>query len=387
MNDNKIRMNRKKIIIITLIILLLTIGITSAQEGYPRTVKDFYGNEIVLDKAPERVVTSGLEYLAYLGKDVVDRVIWSSKSSDSPTDMAITEIFGTEDICTMEGSMITMVEQIIAKKPDLVLIGDSKTSEEDRAEFREKMNAAGIPVYFYTCQSNLFSNSKECLEVNLLPISEIFAKEDRAHYLIDLIDEGTKNLETMLQKSDIPETKNVYVAGGAGKSRPNFLGSSPATYHPLLYLDDYVHNIMYDITDEEYLTMEFEKLYQYEEEEGKIDVIFISLGCWDNFKELWHKDPNKFNVLTPFKTGEVYVVTDWFPRAYMCLGGAYLLASNLNPEALEDFDVNNYVRTLMNEFYGDEQAGGIVYNKVVEYLQDKTGQDIQLFGKVNLAKV
>lgn len=380
-------MNRKKFVIVTLIFLLLAVGITTAQDGYPRTVKDYYGNEIVLTKAPERVVAQGLEYLAYLGKDVVDRVIWSTKSSDSPTDMAITEIFGMEDKCTMEGSMITMTEQIIAKNPDFVLISDGRTSEKDREEFQKKMNTAGIPVYFYTSQSNLFSNSKECLEVNLLPISEIFAKEDRAHYLINLIDEGTKNLEIMLEKADTTNIKNVYVAGGAGKSRPNFLGSSPATYHPMLYLDDYAHNIMYDITDEEYLTMDFEKLYQYEEEKEKIDVIFISLGCWDNFKLLWQKDPNKFNVLTPFKTGEIYLVTDWFPRAYMCLGGAYLLNTYLHPETMGDYDVNTYIRSLMNEFYGDEKAGDIVYNKVVDYLQDKSGQDIQLFGKVNLAKV
>jgi ABC-type Fe3+-hydroxamate transport system substrate-binding protein len=376
-----------KVTALIVVALLLTVSVVTAQEGYPRTVKDFYGEEIVLEQAPERVVTQGLEYLAYLGKDVVDRVIWSSKMSDSPTDKAINEIFGMEDKCTMDGTMISMSEQIIAKKPDLVLISDAKTTEKDRAEFRKKMTAAGINVYYYTSQSNLFSNSKECLEVNLLPISEIFAKEDRAHYLISLIEEGTSNLEKMLENVDTTEKKNVYVAGGAGKSRPNFLGSSPATYHPMLYLDDYAHNIMYDITDKEYLTMDLEKLYQYEKDEGKIDVIFINLACWDDFKQMWQKDPSKLKALTPFKTGEVYLVTDWFPRAYMCLGGAYLLASYLHPEAIGNYDVNGYIRQLMNEFYGNEENGGIAYNAVVEYLQNKSGQDIQLFGKVDLDKV
>ncbi len=355
------------------------------SEGYPRTVTDFYGAEIVLSGMPGRVVAAEIEYLAYLGEDVLDRVIWAGRGqSASPANAGMIEAYGLDGVCTMTGRMITMAEQVIAKNPDLVLIGDGQTSPADRAGFREVLEAAGIDVYFYTSQSNLFSDSKECLEVNLVPIAEIFAKEERAQHLIDYVETETARLTAMLDAAGASDIPDVYVAGGAGKSRPNFLGSSPATYHPMLYLDDYAHNVMYDITTEEYLTMEFETLYEYEAGHGAIDTVFISIPCWEDFRDKWRSDSSRFTALGPFKTGEVYAVTDWFPRAYMCLGGAYLLAPVISPGSLGDLDPEAEVRGLMNEFYGSTEAGGIVYDHISRYFRDTTGIDGDLFGKVPL---
>lgn len=359
-----------------------------SSPGYPRTVTDFYGAEVLLEDAPERVVAAEIEYLAYLGEDVLDRVVWSGKGQGtSPTNLGMIEAYGLEGVCTMTGKMITMAEQVIAKNPDLVLISDGQTTPDDRAHFRGILEAAGIDVYFYTSQSNLFSNSRECLEVNLMPIAEIFAKEERAQHLIDFIETETERLGAMLEDGCGSEQLNVYVAGGAGKSRPNFLGSSPATYHPMLYLDDHAHNIMYDITDKEYLTMEFETLYQYESGTDRIDVVFISIGCWDDFKQKWNSDAARFKALSPFEADEVYAVTDWFPRAYMCLGGAYLIAQRICPDALDGFDAEELVRSMMDEFYGSTEAGGIVYEHVSQYFRGMTGIDADLFGKVDLEAI
>lgn len=399
----------KKIIIAVLAIVIIVIGsaaVVMTKEGkgnsggdngqvdtgedYPRTVKDFTGTDVVLEKKPERVVAASVEYLVYLGQDVVDRIVWAGHNANFPEERGVLEAFGIEDKCTLKGNIITQIDAILEKKPDLVLIHDSGSSgatAADREQFRDTLAKAGIDVYIYTVQSNLYSNSKECLEVNLMPIAEIFAEEDRAQELIDFIDDETKNLEEILAGVDATDQKNVYVAGGAGKARGKFLGGSPTTYHPMLYLDDYAHNIMYDITQEEYKVMEFEELYQYERDHGDIDVIFINITAYADFLGLYKENPNRFSPISTFGTGEVYVITDWFPRAYMGLGNAYLIGQYLYPDAF-DFDVDEYLMKYMVKFYGSEEAAKIVYDTVIENISDKTGQtDVSLLTKVDLSRI
>lgn len=196
-----------------------------SEEGYPRTVKDFYGHEMTLQESPKRVVAMGMEFLVYLGQDVIDRVIWTAAPRGGMNADPLNHVFDLSDVATAQGAMISMAEEIMSKKPDLVLMGDSKTNEKTRENFRQTLNAAGINVFFYTNQSNLFSNSKQCLEVNLIPIAKIFNKEDRAQELYDFIISLTDGLYERLSKATMDGKKNAYVAGGAGKQRPNFLGS------------------------------------------------------------------------------------------------------------------------------------------------------------------
>lgn len=120
------------------------------EEGYPKTVEDFYGNMVTFNESPKRIVAMGMEFLVYLGPDITDRVIWTSKSTANTGADPLYDLFDLEDVATVSGSMISNVENIIKKRPDLVLMGDSQTSEKDRNEFRDILNEAGINVFFYT---------------------------------------------------------------------------------------------------------------------------------------------------------------------------------------------------------------------------------------------
>ncbi|WP_400149281.1 ABC transporter substrate-binding protein, partial [Candidatus Methanarcanum hacksteinii] len=361
---------------------------TDVEEGYPRTVTDFYGTTITLEKKPSRVVCQGIEFPSYLGKSVIDRLIWCSSPSTIET-KALVDYYDIGNVCSLKGTMISMTEDIMGKNPDLVLISDSRVNEEQRKTFTQIMNSAGIPVYFYTNQSNLYSNSKECLEVNLLPISEIFGMEDRAKEIIRYVDEKTKELETMLSGQS-STGKNVYIAGGAGKARANFLGSSAATYHPFNYVDKYVHNVMKDILpNTEYTTdVTFETLYQYEAKTAKIDEILISYPAWTDFKNKWGDSTTRaqLNALSAVSSGEVYIITDWFPRAYMGLGCAYYLAEHYYPDLFGSFDTAGFMKDLMKQFYVDDELTNTIYNLMTERM-GATGQEPSLFVKVDTSKI
>lgn len=358
---------------------------TPVEAGYPRTVEDLKGNIVTLDKKPERVVIQGIEYASYLGQDVMNRIIWAPEPRWAE-DKELVDIWDMNDVCTMNGRFITMAENIIAKNPDMVIAGDSMTSESDRAEFKDLLNKAGIKVFFFTHQSNLFNNSKECLDVNLMPIAKIFAEEERVNHLYDVINEKTDFLNGVLEKNG-DTGLDVYVAGGAGKSRGLFLGSSPETYHPLNYLKDNVHNIMYDITDKEYLKMsDFETLYQWEKDNGPIDRIWISQPCYKNFLELWNDDKGKFMALDAFQNDNVYVIADWFPRAYMCIGDALLLGEHLFPADFKDKSAMDMVKEMMIEFYGGEENAERMYNVITSDQEEITGHS-EWFFKLDTSKL
>ncbi|MGI6471525.1 MAG: ABC transporter substrate-binding protein [Candidatus Methanomethylophilaceae archaeon] len=359
------------------------------EEGYPRTVEDFYGNKVTFYESPKRIVTMGMEFLAYLGPEITERVIWTSGSKSSTDADPLLDLFDLDDVATVSGSMISNVENIIAKKPDLVLMGDARTSENDRIEFKNTLNAVGINVFFFTNQSNLFSNSKECIELNLIPMSKIFNMEERANTLLNFVNTKTDELAERLSGVDNSVLKNVYVGGGAGKQMPNFLGSSANTYFPIMYLDGYVNNIMKDIApDVEHTKFDdFERLYQYESEVANIDYIFVSQSCWTDFRTMWNSDSTRFEALEAFKTGDVYFVMNWFPRSTNPLISAYSIAAQMFPEQFSDFDIRDLIEETFELFYGFEGAGAEAYNVLVGKTKYTTGQDIEIFGKIDLTKL
>lgn len=156
-----------------------------------------------------------------------------------------------------------------------------------------------------------------------------------------------------------------------------------------MYLEEYVHNIMKDLApDVEHTKFDtFEKLYEYEEKTGKIDYIFVSQSCWSNFKELWAADKSKFEALSAFKSGNVFFVMDWFPRATNPLICTYLMAAQMFPDQFTDFDSKDFTIKMFEKFYGVEGSGQKAYDHIVDNIKKQTGQDILLFGKIDTAKI
>ncbi len=213
--------------------------------------------------------------------------------------------------------------------------------------------------------------------------------EERANLLLDFVNTVTGELEERLSNVDNSVLKNAYVAGGAGKQRPNFLGSSANTYFPIMYLDGYVNNIMKDLAPNvEHLKFDdFEKFYQYETEGNPIDYVFISQSCWTDFQTKWNEDSERFEVMEAFRNEEVYLMMDWMPRSTNPLVSAYAMAMVMFPEEFGDFDIKNLIVETYELFYGFEGAGELAYEVIVEKIHNATGQDIEIFGKVDLTKL
>ncbi len=355
-----------------------------AAEGYPRTVYDSDGTAILLNKAPERVIVAEIEYLAYLGADVLDRVILAREGTGTMlSDETIIRWYGLEDVCTIAGKtgeMMGMVERFIGKQPDLVLLSNIHSTPEDRAEFRSTLETVGAQVYFY---DESVSTTTECLEAKLMPIAEIFAKEDRVRQLIDYVDGSVARLRAMMEESGPREVVDVYVAGVKGRNQHGveFL-TSTSEYQPLESLEGYVNNII-DIGGTS-TAMGFENLYQYEAESGEMDFLFLNAACWSDFLNKWRSDTSRFTALGPFKTGEVYLIANHYPLTYMTLASAYNIASCIAPEAFEGFDTDGQIREIIDTFYGSSELGGLVYDDVSGYFREVTGMDADFVSKVDL---
>lgn len=365
-------------------------GDTEYEEGYPRTVEDFLGNKVTFDESPKRIVTGSLDYLSLLGPEVTDRVIWSSSKPISTTDAnPMFEVL--EDLAKLHtsGNLNTKTEEVIAAKPDLVLMSDAKMTEKELGEFKDILNEVGINVFYCSSQTPLFDDAKGCIEFNLLPIAKIFNMEERAQELIDFMGTKTDEFLERLSHVDNSSLSNVFVGGGADKPRTEFLSSSEITYTPILYLEGYMHNIMTDLAPgQDRMTFDsVESLYQYEKEHGTIDYIFISQSAWSEFKTLWNNDKSKFEAFEAFSNGDVYYVMDWYPRATNPLICAYAIATIMFPDEFGDFDIKDLIVETYELFYGFEGAGDAAYNVLVDKTNGVFKQDVGIFGKVDLTKI
>lgn len=359
------------------------------EEGYPKTVEDFFGNQVTFNESPKRIVASGMEYLVYLGPEVTNRVIWSSSKGISSTNAdPMFEVFDELTGILTVGGLTSMAEEVISKKPDLVLVSDARTSEKDRIEFKETLNEVGINVFFYTAQGRLFSDARGSIEINLTPIAKIFNMEDRVTELLDFIDLKTEELMERMAEVDKTVTRNVYVAGGVCISERKFLTTSADAHFPLAYFDDYLHNVMKDIDSSVlYKDISFEDLYEFEDTVDKIDYVLIDQGCWTDFRNEWNADSSRFKAIEAFKNDQVYYVIDWMPRSTNPLISAYCIGALLFPEQFADFEIKGLIEEIYNLFYGFEGAGAEAYEVLVNKTNLAFGQDVEIFGKVDFTKL
>lgn len=171
-----------------------TVEETSNEESvdYPKTVEDGFGNEVTLESAPEKIVSSApnnTEILFELG--LGDKIVGVSTADDYPK-----EALEKEQIATFEGLNL---ERVIELETDLVVnFGNMKENAPD--DFK-RLEEAGIPVLSYTPES--IDEVIETIEA----IGEATGTEDRAK---EITEDMLNKKDEIIEKVKDSEEKTVF---------------------------------------------------------------------------------------------------------------------------------------------------------------------------------
>lgn len=161
-------------------------------EDFPKTVKDGFGNQVTLDKKPEKIVSlapNNTEILFALGLD--KEIVGVSTADDYPE-----EAVEKEKVGGYEGNNL---EKIIELETDLVLYyGDmTKNLPEDFNSLKE----AGIPVLSYEPES-----IDEIIET-IKSVGEATGTEEKAK---EISDEMIEKKDEIVEKVKDAEKKKVF---------------------------------------------------------------------------------------------------------------------------------------------------------------------------------
>lgn len=350
----------------------------STDDYYPVTFKDVIGNDITLSKKPERVVgmVSALDLLAWVGADYLDLVVGCPQSAGTPSESyPSTNLRDFKSVATLPSSLYSDPEAVIALNPDIVmiLVGNDSTIPPAQ-EFVQKMNSVGIQVFVMCTDSSKYNTIDGFLKANLLPACKIFNEEERGNQIIDQCQKWIDELYDRLDGIKAEDMKYVYVAGAGGRAGNEWLKSTWSTFYPTIYLEDYVYNIVRDMSDINTYELSFEKLYEYEKTTHKIDVIITSSNAYPNLRDMYKEDSSRFTVLSAFQDGEVYGLPRTMAR--MCdttLIDVYAIASYLYPELFEGFSIDDFAKEVWSMFFGDSDSAKKLYDAKLQYFQQNLG--------------
>lgn len=179
------------ILLVSLVIMFFTGCNQSDIKDGKLTVTDSLGNEVVIEKTPERIVAmlaSDVEILYALG--VEDKIIAVGEYANYPEDTANKQKVGT--------SINTNIEELIALEPDVVFIGVMGQTEDHY----EQLKQAGIPVVVSNAQT--IKDTYNIIEI----IGQVVGKHQEAK---DMVKDMKAGFDELKEKSINKEALNAYI--------------------------------------------------------------------------------------------------------------------------------------------------------------------------------
>lgn len=167
---------------------------SSESASKPVTVEDALGDDITLEKAPEKIVTlipSNTEILFELG--LGDSVVGVTDFDNYPEEAADIEKIG---------GMEFNVEKIVGMKPDLVLAHES-TAVSAKAGL-DQIRDSGIPVYVVRDASSF-----DKVYTTIENIGKLVGKNEEAEKVVSDMKDGIDSIKE--KTASVKEKKSVYV--------------------------------------------------------------------------------------------------------------------------------------------------------------------------------
>ncbi|NLY46104.1 MAG: ABC transporter substrate-binding protein [Tissierella sp.] len=151
-----------------------TTGDVEIADKFPLEIEDAFGNVVVIENAPERIISLAPSHTEILyALDLGDKVVGVTAFCDYPE-----EALAVEKIGDFNG---TNLEKIIELEPDLI-VSYGEVSDEENSMFE----SAGIPVIAYMPES----------------MDEVIETINQIAKATDVVEEGNTLTNNMIQKRD-----------------------------------------------------------------------------------------------------------------------------------------------------------------------------------------
>lgn len=174
----------------------------AVSEGFPVTVVDGLGKEIMLDAPPQRIasVTLGTDEILL---DLVgpERMIGVTFLASDATTSNIADNPALAEVPNVIAANPS-AEQIIALEPDLVFVG----SFTDPALI-EQLEGAGLKVFAVG-----FFNSIEAMQQNILDIGTLVGEVEAAQQLVETMNDRLAALDEVLEQHEGEPARVLYLA-------------------------------------------------------------------------------------------------------------------------------------------------------------------------------
>ena len=330
-----------------LTILIVAVGLCGCMEHNtgekqtpttetPKTIKvvDLYGREVEVPKDVNKIVCCGpgcLRLIVYL--NATDKVVgvedaekkwtpWGRPYRIAHPELANLPTIGQGGPCPKPNP-----EAIIQVKPDVIFVTYMPKDEVDALQQK-----TGIPVVVLS-YGQLATFNNEDLFKSLELAGKILGKEERAEEVIKFIKDCQRDLND--RTKDIPDDKKptVYV-GGIGYKGRHGIDSTQCKYPPFMAVN--AKNVADELGKEGHAFVTKEQILKWNP-----DIIFIDEGGLSLVVEDYKRNPEFYNSLKAFKTGNVYGLLPYnfyTTNIGTALADAYYIGKVLYPDRFKDIN-------------------------------------------------
>ncbi len=387
-------MNTKAILAVAVVAIVVVAGVAvftlGSDKESDRQLEDLYGNKFtVKNDVKTSVVESGaaLRFTSYMGDDAMKTIVGSTfdpanKNKGSTSYSYATFPSSYKFLVKVDSAN---AEKIIDLKPDIVLIGCSKSKlSDDQTQLIGALKTVGIPTCVIKYVDDV-TTDEFAKQVDLM--GKIFGCEKRATELLEKVKGIIGDLSGKM--SSFSETKNVYVGGVAFMGTKDFLWSNVA-YGGLLYLDPTkVVNIAKTLVPGATYQAEcsFEKIYEFEKT-NTIDLALLDVAGYEVTAGNYEADPSIYNKVTAIQNKNFFYVLPQTSSGTLhdnTIVAAYSIGKNIDPTGFKSVDLVSKAKEIYSIFLGSDAAGEAAYNGISAYVKGITGNG-DLFGPVGFVE-
>ena len=328
------------------------------------TVTDLMGRQVAVKPGSyKRVVCIGagaLRMYSYIGDvqllagvEDIDNLSVSErpKMFDSvarPYVLAFGETFKNLPSCGVGGPMAQAAEaeKILGCDPDIVI---SEFEDADKSNALQQQ--LGVPVI--TLKSGKDSVFDPLFAQSLQLLGTIFAREERAEFLVNFISGEKAAIEEKVANIPDADKPNVYICG---------LGNWGTADH-LTTAEKYicaevagVKNVVTGLSMEGVGPIEEEKFVELGE---KMDIIILDAAAVKNIKPLYAEDQTMFDTCKAWQNGQVYLemaYNAYYTNYEIALMNTWFIAKTVYPEAFQAVDMTAKTNEITKAFLGAELA-------------------------------
>ncbi len=323
---------KKMLSALLLAAMLLSLCVIGAAEEtvYPLTLTDHAGREVVIEDAPERLVSGYyISTSAVIALDLEDKLVGIEAKAGK---RAIYKLAAPQliDLPNVGSAKEFDLEGCAALEPDLVILPLKLKNAA------ETLTSLGIDVLLVNPEN------QEQLTEMVQMIGAAMNAGERAQALLDFTSEQEASLGQLLADCERP---SVYLAGNS---------SLLSTAGDAMYQSDMIRlaggdNVASDITDSYWVEISYEQLLAYDPQ-----VILLASDASYSVEDVLEND--NLADCTAVKAGQVYQMPSkaeaWDSPVPSGILGAVWFAGVLHPDKLRAQDCSALIDEYYETFYG-----------------------------------